>query len=304
MIRKSFAVLIAAVILNTACSPTTSASKPAGPIPPNASEASGPIIVGGGAGQSEFSVAFVRTSLDQLIKDCFEISCKFSAEKKARLQKIQVKAQKPPVAFFRTSKDMGDHLFLLKDDAINVLINQDLLWLDQAKTQPYEMSDAAKLWVDILAVNESFDANDLQDLKDGLAESIAGVTERQSAELSDGNEFESVVWRSPRGGDDRTFIRDPNLNLIEVSKDIEKAFECTNREGLTVYNLSWLSATDISTETEKRMVLRLNFVTTRKCSGVKRTVNGILLIEAKYTEGVPEYDPSTVTVIKDDSGDR
>ena len=99
---------------------------------------SGPIVVGGGAGGSEFSIVFARTNLKSILSDCLAYSCGFSSAKAQSLRPLLAQTATLLPAVFKTSGE--------------VVFNQDLLWLDAAHKVPYEISDAVGLKTEDVAV--------------------------------------------------------------------------------------------------------------------------------------------------------
>ena len=64
----------------------------------------GPIVVGGGAGESEFSIVFARTNLPAIVTDCLKFSCRFTPQEAERLAILGQKAKTAPLALFKSSK--------------------------------------------------------------------------------------------------------------------------------------------------------------------------------------------------------
>jgi hypothetical protein len=131
----------------------------------------GPIIVGTGAGQSEYSIIFVESQLTQILRECADLSCQLSPAEKTEFLPLVLAAHIPRSMLFKTENEMHGDIFRVTPPAPNqtsttgfgngvanvvgnshsIWFNQSRLWLDAAHTRPYDVGDAAALWLDVLA---------------------------------------------------------------------------------------------------------------------------------------------------------
>jgi len=198
---------------------------------------SGPIIVGGGAGESEFSVLFVHSYLQQIVEECGSFSCPLTNEEKTFFQDLVRDVKSSPSAIFKTSQDLKDRLFEIHDSV--VWINQELLWKDAQKNLAYDIGDAAELWLKILAEKNQIDLSLKPSLVEKLKKSLMHESMRSQLNLDLMGTTEFILWKSDKA--DLLVLRDPALTTVVFTPLIAAALKCSEEpKALRVYSPAWM----------------------------------------------------------------
>jgi hypothetical protein len=269
--------------------------------------AAGPIIVGNGAGEGEYSVVYVRSNLSGIFEECANISCQLSAEEKQTLQTLRSLASVAPPARFKTSVEMGQRIFELHgtQNAGEVWINQDLLWQDSLKTVPFDVGHGAELWTHIIATVGKLPAEAVGSLGIKLKESLANVTRRGSigVGIASGPGFpnatvEYLLWS--RKKDDSLVIRDPLLGSLELSASLAAAVHCPEPVVPRIYSPSWLPLGERGLSQRRlrgdsALRLTLQFGVKWSCRGKTYGSHGLSFVElVTSSTSLPVFDPSSL----------
>jgi hypothetical protein len=246
----------------------------------------GPIIVGTGAGGSEFSLIFARANFVEMARDCFASSCTLTPTERTLAPQILLRAAKPPPLLFKTERDMPG--LLKKMTAGAVWFNQDRLWLDAKKTVAYDVPEAAAQWLDVL-IGDIAPASSALGAK--ISESLRQRMSRQTRATGDGGTFELLHWR-PVSGVDRLFVRDPALNSVDLTAALTVSLACPSLNTLTLFSPTFSSITDLGPD---RLLFTVGLGLRWNCGGVTRSESGYVLIYAnKNASGAWEFDPATI----------
>jgi hypothetical protein len=248
--------------------------------------ASGPIIVGTGAGESEYSVIFARAKLAEILTDCLQISCALTATQSAGFANLVQLAQTPPTVQFKSGALLLNRLYEIH--GTEVWFNQDRLWLDSIQTKPFDVAEAAALWIDVLAPNGDKAALNL--LKTKLRESLRQNLSRVRAALNDGLTFELLHWR-PAQGQDRLYARDPALQTVELSQALIAHLGCSEGlKSLKIFSPTWVSMTQTA---QAEYLFNLGLGVKWTCGSITKSESGYILISAKGTR----LDPGTISIL-------
>jgi hypothetical protein len=252
---------------------------PPSALPPVRHSSGGPIVVGGGAGESEYSMVFAREKLTDFVGDCLTFSCGLGAQEKLRYSFLTVKAKNPLKALFKTSKEMNADLYQVHSH--EVWFNRDRLWLDTGKTKPYDIVDAVRLWVEILALGSDLTAPQLEALKTALGSAVK--TTRSGQSLNDGATFETLLW-SVDPTHDRLYIRDPSLSSLEITPFLIEQLKCPSPlERLRILNPAWVWAKEGEAFNDQKRSVQflLSFDFKWACEGQSHRANANVTIKAR-----------------------
>ena len=225
-----------------------------------------------------------------MFKDC-QVSCGLAADEMQLLNKLITDAVKPPQSVFKKKNEMGSRLFDLVQD--QVWINQDLLWVssEDGELSPYDIADAIDLWIEILAtrISKSTDAHSLR----VKAHKIFSLrVERSGFELVKDQTFEYLLWRRANGTD-QLVMRDPALQMVEVSPLIDQAISCQSLDySLQIFSPAWMYSTIEST----KALMTLNFGVKWTCQGRKYSSVGRAVVITNLNQKNWVFDLSTLFV--------
>ena len=225
----------------------------------------GPIIVGHGAGESEYSILFARTHIDDLLAVCAGDQCHFSPLEKDWLRTTRELAQHVPEAIFKTKKELGALRYLRHPIEHQVWFNQDLLWLDAAGSVPFQVSDAVALWMDILLVGKDIPKTELAILEFELA---AALNDRVQSIFSSGDNtggFTAILWTRQTGSDD-IYFRDQSFQTFSGLEAVRAAALCGGGLATQIkfHSGRWTSIEELN-EAIPKLVLRLEVSATWTC---------------------------------------
>ncbi len=245
----------------------------------------GPIIVRSEAGQSEYSILFARAHLDELLSVCSNDECNLSEDQESWLRTARQLSLNAPKVIFKNKTDLADQKFTKHDD--QVWLNQDLLWLDDAHTIAFQVSDAMVLWLDILLQGKIIPRLELTVLEFEMAR----VLNEKVQTIRSAGEFSAILWRHADRNDE-IFFEDHTQRMISIRDSLQKSGFCGNdlATSLQFHSASW---NDLTTRKE----IRLEVATTWSC-GVQKN-RGNLQIMAELNDQ-SEVDPSSIRTFIDE----
>ncbi|MGE0527182.1 MAG: hypothetical protein AB7P49_08990 [Bdellovibrionales bacterium] len=233
--------------------------------------AAGPILVGNGAGESEFSLLFARLRLPSLLAMCDGI-CELNPGEQVLLSELKARGDSPPEAVFQGQPQLGGRMYVLRfGKKTEVWFNSDELWLDQAKTKPIEIPQAVSLWMEILAATAHPDSStpplpssDFRSLQAKLELALGQSLRRVPAVFEKELVFEALLWAaSPSGG--RLFLRNSEYVADELTSHVREALACpVAPEGLRFHSLRW---TEVSRHESGELSLQMDLTQTWLCDG-------------------------------------
>jgi hypothetical protein len=253
----------------------------------------GPIVVGGGAGGSEFSIVFARSNLPTIVSDCLNLSCGLAPSEIARLQPLLMRSKSVLPAVFKTSVELPGHAYEIHQGEI--WFNKDLLWLDQAHTKPLEVSDAVQLWLEILDADGVISAADLALVKTKIAHSLE--IERSEQAYDSTNSYQVILWKfSPVL--DRLYVSSSPSDILEITDALIKKLGCHALDSLQIQSPAWISATPVPPQDQPdRIILKLSLNVNWTCDGRDHTGFGAAVISAsRNSVGVLQFDPRSLDI--------
>lgn len=117
------------------------------------------------------SVLYAHDHLEALLSICNKRDCNLSDDQKSWLETTKQLAQNLPEVVFKNSFQLENKKFFQQKN--EVWINQDLLWIDGAKTISFQISDAVVLWIDILLGDKMISKIELSVLEFEVAQALA-----------------------------------------------------------------------------------------------------------------------------------
>ncbi len=253
----------------------------------------GPIIVGQGAGESEYSILFARSHLDDLLSTCAGDKCHFSSIEKEWLKTTRTLAQNPPRAIFKNKATLGNLIYFKHSVENEVWLNQDLLWLDAAGSIPYKVSDGVTLWMEILLKGLDIPDSVLANLQIGLRTSL---NERIQAIFSSGENtegFTAILWTHKDANDD-LYFRDQTFQTFSGIDSIRKAALCEKLElrQIKFHSARWNASWTVANSTP-RLLLRLEVAATWNC-GTQAKRGRLQIVMMAAHKDVYEIDPESI----------
>ncbi len=253
----------------------------------------GPIIVGSGAGESEYSILFARTHLDELLSICAEDQCHLNSPQKLWLQRARKLAFLVPEAIFKNSQALGSQIYVRRTRSKEVWFNQDLLWLDPSSSKPYQVSDAVVLWLDILLGDKNISKAELSSLELELGAYLKDQVQLiiSSGETTGG--FSALLWTHQNRNDD-LFLRDQAFQTFSVQESLQKAGLCSvgDASQLKFYSARWTSIQE-QKNLEPTLMLRLEVSASWTC-GTQSGRGRILIIMNAEKKNSYEIDPKSI----------
>lgn len=237
----------------------------------------GPIGVGNGGGSSEYSVVFAHENLVSLLKDCANYTCNLQFDEHVILTELIGAALDSPLTLkFSNSQLLGKLRYKIVDE--NVFVNQDLLWVDAAKTVSYEIGDALSLWVTITAdrigetnpIVNSIAAKVKRDMQQSMG--------RGRYDAPKDYTFEFLEWKK-LDQPDVLVIRDPFLNVINVTEMMIQQVGCPGNLEIELYSPAWLPIGSTTETTD--VTLALDFGAKITCDGNMSQGSARLFVTAK-----------------------
>ncbi|MES2964290.1 MAG: hypothetical protein V4760_10395 [Bdellovibrionota bacterium] len=254
----------------------------------------GPIIVGNGGGQGEYSVVFAHANLKTILRDCGSAACGLDSREQTLLKKIEDVASGVPAIVMKTEKEMGSVRFLLQGK--DVWINQDHLWVDEKKTSAYGLADGVVLWIEILATREALDPAEFASIDLKVLSSLKNYVQRAQQLSTDFQSFEYLMWRRA-GMPDLLLVRDPFFNEVDVTKAISEHLGCTTVAALKFFSPSLNPGPGGSGPLDDYL-LTLDFGVRWDCDSGKGSSIGRAVVEARRQkpDGPLAFDPKSVFV--------
>ena len=202
----------------------------------------GSVIVGAGAGESEFSVAFSRVNLPNLLAYCKNFDCHLTSSASLVLDKLSVLAQNVPQAVFKSEKEMPGAIFKLSLASGEVWFNQDRLWLDADQTKPYAVADAVNLWIDVLSTGQNFSPAALDHLKKAESQILGQNFQTISDDLG------AVIWKQKPV--EHLYLFDSSGQTLDVQSKLEASVPCTDKKkmALEIFSGTWQGLTSSASE--------------------------------------------------------
>lgn len=191
----------------------------------------GPIVVGNGGGEGEFSVIFVAANLKEILSECEVAACALSSSEKTQLTKLEASIAR---AAHPVMKALGDELFEIHES--EVWINQSRIWEDTAHTKPFNLGDAGALCLQILAAGTDMDTARLQTK---LRNVLSSETLRAEVIAAGASAVEFVLWKNTAS--DLLIVRGPQLETIDLMPSLSKAIGCEDLRDLRVFSPTWLA---------------------------------------------------------------
>lgn len=259
----------------------------------------GPIIVGQGTGQSEYTLIFARTNLPELLRSCLNV-CALSSEQTSVLKTLIDQAGNPPVAIFKTSSELESQVYRLNLDNREVWFNQDELWLDVARTVAFDIPNATRLWVDILGAANLPTGNrkHLEHIKNELALILSQRFIRIPGLMVGEPVLEALVWKSDV--QDKFFIRNSEFENYDFTPVIQGFLGCAQGTTPTQLRINGTRWTLLTREfDEGRLRVRLDTVLTWRCGEVgQRTRAMIVMMAEPLSSGAFRIQADTVQIFE------
>ncbi len=240
----------------------------------------GPLIVRNGAGQSEFSVIFAREHIAEFYENC-ALVCGLTADESNVLQDLIATSKKKIRLLFKDSSQMSSKVFLRTDEGI--WINQDLLWLDQDQSKPFDVAEAASLWTDIFNVS----GLPVESLKQNLISLLRSDLKATTLKIGFGSEVTALLWKQNSSLSDRLILHDSDGKTIDVTDEILKLL------GTKAARFGQPHWARIQNSNVRR--LHLEFVTTFVAPSRRQSRATVdLVVFAKSQAGSFSLDPSSI----------
>jgi hypothetical protein len=234
-IMKALIAIIVPVFLLSGCGKPHQEPKVKGP------NSEGPIVVGKGAGQSEFALIFAHQHMAELLRQCL-LTCELGTDEKRFAVDLEKRLVTDPLPqpVFKGKNDLGDVRFRRANR--EVWINQDLLWLDDAKTRALDVAAATSLWLDVVTEGlKQADERDLVErLKTKLVKELSAETKYAGHKFHGEHLLNAFLWRQHAAIDssDRLFLGDFQAQVIELTS---KAAGATRGSGIKFFAMNWIT---------------------------------------------------------------
>jgi len=251
----------------------------------------GPLVVGQGAGESEFALLFTRRNLPALLISCRQICPLTASQNKLMLDLVELAAN-PLDARFSDEAPPSAPVFQITADGRHVEFNKNRLWMDPEGTQAFSIAFATSIWVDILAAEQSFDPTDLEQFKSELVKVLDHNMTEVPIEYQGKSPFVALTWKSADG--DRVYIRNNELEIVELSAQIADALGCKGPSSIEVHSVR---PTTVIPSPDNQLTIRLNTVQNWKCGTESFRGRTMIVLKARHkTDEIYEIDPSSILV--------
>jgi len=253
----------------------------------------GPIVVGGGAGGSEFSIVFARANLQMILSDCLRVTCGFSAKEEVVFQPLLDRTKSIPSAVFKTSTELSGNLYEVR--ASEIWFNRELLWLDTNKTIPFDVDDASKLWLEVLNLDGVVSKPDLLLLQNRLTRTLD--IEKSEQVYDTKNTFQILLWKTSHGID-RLFVSSSPVDTFELTGPVIAKLACPDIRSFKIQSPTWISATPISSAGKLEMIiLKLSLNVNWVCGTSSHTGFGSAIVRViKNTSDILIFDPQFLEI--------
>jgi hypothetical protein len=249
----------------------------------------GPIIVGNGAGEGEYSVVFVSAKLPSILEECGNVSCQLTSDEQKIFQALQAQASFPRTLVFKNSQSLGHNIFEIQ--GAEVWVNQDLLWRDSLQQIPFDVSDAGDLWIHVLASAAKLQSPLVDTIGQKISLSLSHETSRGRLDIENKGSVEFILWS--RQSSDTLVIRDPALTILDLSDALKNAIHCPKPVSPRIFSPAWMSLVGGAAPTE-RLNLTLQFGMSWTCQGRSVVSRGLAAIQLVSEKGSAIFDPKSV----------
>ncbi len=258
----------------------------------------GPVIVGG-AGESEFSIVFVHSKLNEVLSDCENVTCDLTKDELKDFSVIQNAAKIQRTLYFKSSKEMGSDLFQIYSEG-EVWINQSKLSQTKGMDHFYDIPNAISLWIRILASASKSKTPFIESILEKARKSFSLVIQRGKLVFDSQNDFEFLVWKNKR---DQLFLRDSSLRFLEVSKLFDQPkLKCPGAiTELEIYSPAWFP---LKYSQEVQVPLTLRFGLSWLCDGRFFSTSGLVFLTATRPphSNLFEFDLNSLEVFLNTGG--
>jgi hypothetical protein len=188
----------------------------------------GPIIVGSGAGESEYALLFAQAQLPDLLSACSLNRCTLTPAEAAALVQIQSASAHPPQAIFKTDSEMSGSI--LRVIGAQVWFNEDELWLDPSNTIAYDVPHAAGLWVQVLGQN--LDQQVINSLRLKI-QSALNLNLGENSTLFGSGSLAVVFWSHS------VYLRDGQANVLPLTAQLVSQITAMDQNTLQFFSARW-----------------------------------------------------------------
>jgi hypothetical protein len=224
----------------------------------------GPIVVGGGAGESEFSLVFARTNLVDLVGSCLKYECDLSRSEIRALNILTQKSQNPPEAIFQPSLPIPGQVFESHPELNQVWFSQNDLWLDQEKTVAYSIESATGLWMQVLGETENISPAIVDSLKRKTISFLSQKFENTVTNINDQNQLMATVWKQQPVN--RFFLSDSTGQVIDLTEKAQATIQCGNLVAQSIHFFSGTWHVSDASRSSSQFILRMNVIW--NCNGI------------------------------------
>lgn len=253
----------------------------------------GPIVVGGGAGGSEFAVVFARANLETMLSDCLRATCGLTADEAQAFEPLLDRTKSIPLAVFKTSAELSGNLYEVRPS--EVWFNRELLWLDAGKTIPFDVDDASKLWLEILNLDGVVSKPDLLLLQTRLARTLDIEKSEQAYDTE--NTFQILLWKtSPQM--DRLYVSSSPADTFELTEAVIATLACSDLRSFKIQSPTWISAAPIPpTGKPETIILKLSLNVNWVCGTRSHAGFGSAIVRVtKNTSDILAFDPQSLEI--------
>ncbi len=261
------------------------------------SASAGPILVGQGTGESEYSLTFARTNLVDLLRTCNGI-CSLDPRQKAYLNDLIARAATPPAAYFTDLSSV--RLFEIQENQRDVAFNQSELWLDDKKTAAFSIPYAVTVWIDVLSQIQPVLVATPQDVEQLKSELLLVLAQRmiRYASAASINEapFEALIWKGTQS--DRLYVRNRAFESYDFTSAITESIKCANGSvsRITINGFRWAGIIALNDGT---LSLRIETSQNWSCGNEPHRGGSTLTMKTKApdAEGIYSIRAQTLVVI-------
>jgi hypothetical protein len=183
----------------------------------------GPILVGQGTGESEYSLAFARMNLVELLRSCNGV-CVLDQSQRAFLDDITKLAAKAPVAHFEINGSQNMYRFT-NPKYTDVVFNHNQLWQDADHKVAFDIPYAVGVWIDVLMYTKLVKSAESADsVKFEIVNVLRQRIQRVEATYEQKTPFVAMTWKGKSA--DRLYIRNAVFENTEVTPKLAVSMGC------------------------------------------------------------------------------
>lgn len=225
------------------------------------SSSDGPILVGQGTGESEYSLAFARLNLAELLRSCVGV-CPLDDGQRAFLDRLIQMAPFAPEAFYEISG--AGHVFRFGNEAkTSVIFNHSHLWQDPEGKVAYDIPYAVGVWVDVLMFKSRFLIPAYKDsVKTEVVAALRQRIQRVEATVQQKTPFVAMTWKGKTS--DRLYIRNGAFENFELTPKIATALGCEGGAATEVV-INSVRFSEILTESDTSLNVRMETTQNFNC---------------------------------------